>query len=98
MPGEAKDPKRFGMVSLGLILQATGLKLIVVDDQQTLAKVLRMYVKRDTTQVRLNNDCRRPKGHKKPKPAAKRRISGTKRRASIFSFILLADRVPRPLP
>ena len=68
--GEAKEPKRFGLLSLELILQATGLKLLVVDDHKALARFAPMYVKRDVTQVRLHNTCRKSKGRRKARPSA----------------------------
>jgi hypothetical protein len=59
--------------SIDAVLEAARLKMILVDDQQALAKVEPMYERRDARQVRLNNDCRRSKGRKRPKPAPKRR-------------------------
>jgi hypothetical protein len=57
--GEGKDPKRFGMVTLGPILGAAGLKLLVLDDQEALAKASRMFEQRDASQVRTGNQSRR---------------------------------------
>lgn len=87
--GEAKDPKRFGPLSLDLLLQATGLKLLVVDDYQTLAKFAPMYVKRDARQARPGNQCRKntkAKRRKSPAPATKRLWSGRLRLRKAFSF------------
>lgn len=72
--GEAKDPKRFGPLSLDLILQATGLKLLVVDDHQTLAKFAPMYIKRDARQARPGNQCRKNAGRRKAQPSAAARV------------------------
>jgi hypothetical protein len=56
--GEAKNPKHIGTLSLDLLLPAVGLKLIVCDDREALAKMARMYVERDASQVRTDNHWR----------------------------------------
>jgi hypothetical protein len=68
--GESKDVKRFGLLSLGLVLQATGLKMLLVDDRDALAKVQPMFEERDISNVRLNNDCRKSKGRRTPKTSS----------------------------
>ena len=73
--GTAKDVKRFGVMSLGLVLQAVGLKLLLIDDREALAKVQPMFEERDTKNVRLNNDCRKNKGRRTPKPYVSRRAA-----------------------
>ena len=67
---ESKDVKRFGLVSLGLVLQATGLKMLLIDDPDALAKVQPMFEERDAKNVRLNNDCRKNKGRRTPKKSS----------------------------
>jgi hypothetical protein len=67
--GEAKDPRRFGMLSLGLVLQATGLRMLLVADREALAKVTPMLAERMLTQARLGNRSaqtakKKPKKHK----------------------------------
>jgi hypothetical protein len=75
-PDGAKDPKRFGMISLGLVLGACGLKLVVLDDRDALARVQSQYEPRAAQQVRT--------GHKTSERGRKRRrkpikASGKKR-------------------
>ena len=66
-------PKSFkGVItktSLEPVLKALRLKIIVVDDQET-ADARGELPQRDTSQVRLNNDCRRNKGRRKAQPSA----------------------------
>jgi len=51
--GKTKGRKQIGPLSLDLLLPATGLKLLLVDDRDALAKIEPKYVARDATQVRL---------------------------------------------
>jgi hypothetical protein len=62
-PGEIK--KHFGMLTLGLMLQACGLRLLVVDDRDALAKAERKFVERKINQVRSGNLSRRTGARKR---------------------------------
>jgi hypothetical protein len=53
--GDVGDTKRFGMLSLGLVLQAAGLKMLLVDDRDALTKVEPMYERRQARQVRTGH-------------------------------------------
>ncbi|MGY3344689.1 MULTISPECIES: hypothetical protein [unclassified Bradyrhizobium] len=66
------EVKRFGMTTLGLTLQALGLKLLIVDDRQALAKVQPMFTERALRNVRLNNDSRKSKGRITSRPKSTR--------------------------
>jgi hypothetical protein len=78
--GKAKDVKRFGPLSLDLLLKATGLKLVLVDDREALAKVQPLYTERAIKQARLENHWRRSKGHRKPKLKVRPRNDSCKRK------------------
>ncbi|MGY8705122.1 hypothetical protein RAD16_05185 [Bradyrhizobium sp. 18BD] len=64
--GQAKDVKRFGLISLGLVLQATGLRLLLVDDREALARVEPMYEPRVANQVRSDSHWRNKIGPRRP--------------------------------
>jgi hypothetical protein len=72
--GEAKDVKRFGVMSLGLVLQAAGLKMVL--DPAALAKYRPLFVERQAHQARPGNHSRKTKGKRAPKKyVPKRRTS-----------------------
>lgn len=56
--GDAKDRKRIGQLSLDLLLPAVGLKMVLVDDREALAKMEPMYEPRDAAQVRTDSHWR----------------------------------------
>lgn len=77
--GRSMDVKRFGMVSLGLVLQATGLKMVLVDDRDALQKAEPMFVVRQPSQARFGNTSGRSARRKKS------RTSKPKKRSRLWS-------------
>lgn len=59
------DRKRIGQLTLDLLLGATGLKMVLVEDPEALAKVAPQYEPRARCNVRLNNSIRRSAADRK---------------------------------
>ena len=59
--------KKIGQLSLELMLKAAGLKMVLVDDREALAKFEPMYAERDASQARPGNQSRKSKGKRTPK-------------------------------
>lgn len=55
-----------------MLLPAVGLKMVLVDDRDALAKIQPMYKERQVSAVRLNNSARKSKGRRKAKPKSAR--------------------------
>lgn len=53
-----KQVKKLGPVSLGLLLQALGLKIVLLEDPETLAKHRERHEKRDERRVHLGNHAK----------------------------------------
>jgi hypothetical protein len=54
-------------VSLGLVLRATGLKMLLIDDPDALEKYRPLFVERQANQARPTNHSRKSKGKRTPK-------------------------------
>jgi hypothetical protein len=66
--------KGVGALSLDLLLPAVGLKIVLVDDRDALARVQPMFEPRVTYNVRLSNDSRKNPGRRNSKKRSYRGV------------------------
>ncbi len=56
--GKGKNPKRMGMISLEIVLNTLGLKIVLIEDEAATARTLRQRVPVDRSQQRFGNVSR----------------------------------------